>query len=323
MIYYIRNDIDDLIGFKFNDNLYYYVKNIFGDIIEILDSNCNLVASYEYGSYGEIVSIMDANGNDISGNFNHIANINPFRYRSYYYDKETGLYYLNSRYYNPEWGRFINADGSVEAEEDTSYNMYSYVLNNPINMIDPTGGFGWFAAIGAALTVISLISEFTKPKKKRTVTSTAMAVAGAVPGLNVLSKTTKAAKVVSTVFKSSRTYKKVTTVKKTTSRWTVLEPINKKTYNGKYPNWGTVRRRYWKQEAYNNGANYTSEALARMQRGKAPLVWDSKFQKYMPMELHHINGRNVFDPHNINNLQALTPAEDAAVDKFRARFYGK
>lgn len=323
VIYYIRNDIDDLIGFKLNDVLYYYVKNIFGDIIEILDSNCNLVARYEYGSYGEIISIMDAEGYDISDDFSHIANINPFRYRSYYYDKETGLYYLNSRYYNPKWGRFINADGSVEAEEDTSYNMYSYVLNNPINMIDPNGSFGWFAAIGVALTIISLVSEFTKPKNERTVASTVSAIAGAVPGLNVISKTSKAAKVISTVSKTSSSYKKVTTSKKTTSQWTVLEPINKKKYNGENPTWATVRRRYWKQEAYYNSNNYTAEALARMQRGQAPLVWDTKFKKYMSMEIHHINGRKISDPHNIDNLQALTPAQHAKVDSFRARFYGK
>ena len=116
MIYYIRNDVDDLLGFKYNNTVYYYIKNIQDDIIGIIDSNNNIIANYKYDSWGNIISITDNNDNDISNNTNHIANINPFRYRIYYYDTETNLYYLNSRYYNPTWGRFINADGIIGAK---------------------------------------------------------------------------------------------------------------------------------------------------------------------------------------------------------------
>ena len=103
MLYYLRNDIDDLFGFMYNDDLYYYIKNNTNDIIGILDSSHNIVAKYKYDSWGKVISITDCNGYDISNDINNIANINPFRYRSYYYDSETELYYLNSRYYNPEW----------------------------------------------------------------------------------------------------------------------------------------------------------------------------------------------------------------------------
>lgn len=73
---------------------------------------------------------------------NHIGNINPYRYRSYYYDTETKLYYLNSRYYNPLWGRFINADGIIGANQDIlSYNLYAYCSNNPIMNTDIDGNF--------------------------------------------------------------------------------------------------------------------------------------------------------------------------------------
>lgn len=71
-----------------------------------------------------------------------IAIINPFRYRSYYYDRETNLYYLNSRYYNPEWGRFINADGIINGNTDIiGHNLYAYCSNNPVGNMDSEGIF--------------------------------------------------------------------------------------------------------------------------------------------------------------------------------------
>ena len=134
------NDIDDLVGFKYNDNTYYYIKNLQDDIIGILDSNYNIVAKYEYDSWGNITSITDSNNTNISGDATHIANINPFRYRSYYYDRETNLYYLNNRYYIPLWGRFLNEDGIIGANPDIiGYNLYAYCSNNPIMNTDPSG----------------------------------------------------------------------------------------------------------------------------------------------------------------------------------------
>ena len=94
------------------------------DITGIYNEEYELIATYEYDSYGKILSIKDANGNPITDQ-NHIANRNPFRYRSYYYDIETKLYYLNSRYYNPEWGRFLNVDDYIGTSETCiGYNPY-------------------------------------------------------------------------------------------------------------------------------------------------------------------------------------------------------
>ncbi len=139
VIYYIHNDIDDLIGFKYNEKLYYYLKNNQDDIIGLLDSNYNLVAKYQYDSWGNIISIKNKDNNDIIDE-KHVAHINPFRYRSYYYDKETKLYYLNSRYYNPKWGRFINADNvMIQNNSLTGNNLYAYVDNDPINKVDSSG----------------------------------------------------------------------------------------------------------------------------------------------------------------------------------------
>lgn len=139
VVYFIRDEYGDLRAFKYNSEVYYYIKNIKNDIIGIKDSNYNTVATYEYDSYGKILSIRDANGNEIVDSL-HIAYINPFRYRSYYYDDEIGMYYLNSRYYNPEWCRFINCDSIlIQSKSLLGNNLYSYAYNNPIAMIDSNG----------------------------------------------------------------------------------------------------------------------------------------------------------------------------------------
>ena len=105
------------MGLEYNGNVYYYEKNIQNDVVGILNSNYEEVVKYKYDSYGKLLRVEDSNGNEIE-DVNNIGIINPFRYRSYYYDNETGLYYLNSRYYNPVWGRFINADGVIGANQD-------------------------------------------------------------------------------------------------------------------------------------------------------------------------------------------------------------
>lgn len=140
VIYYIRDDDDDVIGLSYNGIIYYYLKNAQNDIIGILNGNFEKVAQYQYNAYGEILAIQDANGIEITDT-QHIAHINPFRYRSYYYDKETNLYYLNSRYYNPVWGRFLNADSIILPSKYFSYNLYLYTSNNPINFSDMSGQF--------------------------------------------------------------------------------------------------------------------------------------------------------------------------------------
>lgn len=153
MIYYLRDSNSKLIGLEHNGTTYYYLKNLQGDIVGIIDAENNLIASYTYDSWGNIISIKGGNGLDITEE-NHIALKNPFRYRSYYYDSDTKLYYLNSRYYNPKWGRFINADGIINAEcRMNGYNLYTYVLNNPIKYADKSGKLA--IGIGAAIASAS------------------------------------------------------------------------------------------------------------------------------------------------------------------------
>ncbi len=128
-----------LVGLTYNGAQYRYVKNIQGDIIAILDSSNDVVAKYVYDAWGNH-AVCDASGSNISSG-THIANINPFRYRGYYYDTELDLYYLNSRYYDPNTGRFINADtiDYLDPESINGLNLYAYCLNNPVMYCDPTG----------------------------------------------------------------------------------------------------------------------------------------------------------------------------------------
>lgn len=97
----------------------------------------------------------------MNGGGSTAARFNPFRYRGYYFDSETGFYYLQSRYYNPTWGRFISADESSYlgvGNAILSYNLFAYCANNPIMYVDPTGTFSWgkLAAIAAVTAVIAV-----------------------------------------------------------------------------------------------------------------------------------------------------------------------
>jgi RHS repeat-associated protein len=95
-----------------------------------------------YDSWGKLVSITGGSGENVTDNTSHIGYINPLRYRSYYYDTETGLYYLNARYYDPETGRFISSDDNLIG----GLNLFAYCHNNPINNFDPEGMYDRNAA---------------------------------------------------------------------------------------------------------------------------------------------------------------------------------
>ena len=124
---------------------YYYVLNLQGDVTEIRSTSNALVAQYNYDAFGNILSIKDANGNNITSS-THIANVNPLRYRGYFYDTETGFYYLNSRYYDPATRRFISADSIIDERDFDSLNLYSYCGNDPVNRKD-NGGAWWDIAL--------------------------------------------------------------------------------------------------------------------------------------------------------------------------------
>lgn len=99
--------------------------------------------------------------------------------------------------------------------------------------------------------------------------------------------------------------------------WKVGDDITALTKSGKDPSWSTVRSRYWKNEAYYNASSYKFDDLVRMKKGKAPLVQYDLNGKWYSMEIHHIKGRNIPNPHRLNNLQQLTPWDHTFVDGYR------
>ena len=136
---------------------YIYRKNALGDIDGIFDADMNLIGEYVYDAWGNC-TIEAAGADNIE-----IMETNPFRYRGYYWDKELNLYYLQTRYYDPQTGRFINADGIEYALEQykniNALNLYSYCNNNPIMGIDPEGTINWkkiFNIIGVAVAMVAV-----------------------------------------------------------------------------------------------------------------------------------------------------------------------
>ena len=136
---------------SYNGSFYYFVLNGQGDVIALLDSSGNTVVEYTYDPWGKVLSVTGT----LAGT---LGQANPIRYRGYYYDSETGFYYLQSRYYDPETGRFISSDGYLSTGQDIlGNNMFAYCLNNPVNNHDPSGKFALTATFcGIALWKIGV-----------------------------------------------------------------------------------------------------------------------------------------------------------------------
>ena len=176
-LYFHHDARGEIVGFTYASGStqaeYFYRKNLQGDVIGILDASGNSVAEYAYDSWGQI---LEASGS--------MAEINPIRYRGYYFDRETGFYYLQSRYYDPAIGRFINADdaGTLGANgEILSYNLFAYCLNNPVNRTDDGGNLSWLGKIAIGVAVIAVVAVVAVATAG-TGTVLACAAAGALEG---------------------------------------------------------------------------------------------------------------------------------------------
>jgi len=118
---------------EYNSQPYYYHRNLQGDVIAIYDANGEKQVEYAYDAWGNCEVVYAGNP--------EFAKSNPIRYRGYYCDIETGLYYLNARYYSPEWRRFISPDAAeyIDPETPNGLNLYLYCNNDPVNYADPSG----------------------------------------------------------------------------------------------------------------------------------------------------------------------------------------
>ena len=136
---------------------YFYLYNGLGDVTGLVDSSNQVVVRYQYNSWGKVTSTQDTSGVSL-------ATLKPFRYRKYVYDPETGLYCLGSRYYDPEVGRFVNADDfetlTYQMDSVQGKNLYQYCFNNPVIYEDVVGKWpklnSVFAAVEAVAAVVTV-----------------------------------------------------------------------------------------------------------------------------------------------------------------------
>ena len=158
------------LSVNFNGTEYFYLKTAQGDVTGLADSTGAKVVAYTYGPWGESWGVIGTLASTLGA-------ANPLRYRGYVYDTETGLYYLNSRYYNPTWGRFINADSEVAGigGDVRGSNLFEYCFNNPVNMSDPGGN--WPKWVSGLLDIASGVTQI--------LAGVAMATAAAATGIGV------------------------------------------------------------------------------------------------------------------------------------------
>lgn len=160
--WYTYDSNANLVSIIIGGKNYFYVRNLQNDIIALIDEDGNTVVNYTYDSWGKILSITGSLKDTVGQQ-------NPFRYRGYYYDKETGMYYLKNRYYDPELRRFISSDAvtTLIASTETLHNrnLYTYCNQNPLTRSDSNGHL-WTEIIGLAGAAISLGKQLLVDKKE-------------------------------------------------------------------------------------------------------------------------------------------------------------
>ncbi|MBQ9714427.1 MAG: hypothetical protein IJV83_03810 [Clostridia bacterium] len=139
---------------KYRNKMYFYRKDAQGNIIALLDNSGLVVVEYSYDAWGRHTCFDESTIN--------LGVANPFRYRGYYYDVETGLYFLKTRYYDPEIGRFMSIDGIeyLDPESINGLNLYAYCNNNPVMNIDPNGNKWWKKLWRGVVDVCSAVGSF-------------------------------------------------------------------------------------------------------------------------------------------------------------------
>ena len=202
---FLYDENNQPFAMKYNGTWYYYVLNVQGDVVKLIKADGTVAASYTYDPWGKVLTSTG-----------DLANINPLRYRGYYYDTETGLYYLQSRYYDPEIGRFINADTYTTTDSTgiLSANMYAYCENDPVMGVDPKGEIidTIFDVVSLGLSVAEVVAN---PANPWSWIGLAGDVIDLIPGVTGVGETIRAVKTTTKVTKKlSKATKKAEKVKK-------------------------------------------------------------------------------------------------------------
>ena len=197
---YLYDETGSPIGLKYRTSAYaevsgfdsfFFEKNLKGDIVAIYNESGTKIGSYTYDAWGNHTYTTASGTTGLERKI--VSTYNPFRYRGYFYDVETQWYYLQSRYYNPNWGRFINADIYVNANGDLlGYNMFAYCNNNPVMGYDPLGEWNWGTFFGGVDLLTVGITAIA-------VSATILTCGAAAPAMVAVAAVTMTAGVLTTV----------------------------------------------------------------------------------------------------------------------------
>lgn len=188
-MYYHYDENGELVGFNYDENEYFYYRDLTGNIIKIVDSYGSTKVEYKYDAWGKIL--------DVTGDSTIIA-VNSFLYKGYYYDSEISMYYCKSRYYDPSIGRWISIDDSTYLDPKTinGINLWSYCGNNPVMGYDPEGTWNWNKfwksltkpAVVVAVVAIVVVATVVTGGVGTALIYGAAAVAGAVAGAAIVAE---------------------------------------------------------------------------------------------------------------------------------------
>lgn len=147
------DEAGQLVGFTYGDKEYFYERNLMGDIASVIDAKGHSYVSYDYDDWG----VPEVRADD-SATGEEIAKLNHFMFRGYFHDDETGFYYLKTRYYDPDLGRFVSMDSQIgKIGETMGMNLFAYCSCNPVGMTDENGQWGnWFTKLLIGVAVIAV-----------------------------------------------------------------------------------------------------------------------------------------------------------------------